>query len=355
MKKKVAFITGITGQDGSLLAKLLLKKNYEVHGIKRRSSSFNTKRIDEIYEEHQIRNKKLFLHYGDLTDSLSLYDLLNKIKPDEVYNLGAQSHVAISFINPEYTTNVDGIGNLRLLDAITKLKLKKKIKFFQASTSEMYGNQKKILNENSKFEPVSPYASAKLLAYWNTKIYREAYGIFASNGIMFNHESPVRGENFISKKTTKAVAEISLGLREVLYVGNLNSYRDWGYAGDYVEAMWKIMQYKKSDDFVIATNKTHSVRKFIELAFKRVGITINWKGQGIKEIGYNKETNKIHVRIDEIYFRPNEVEYLKGDYTKIKNSIGWSPRINFSMLVNMMVDEDIKNLKKSTIQFKSDK
>ena len=345
MKNKVAFITGITGQDGSLLAKFLLKKNYEVHGIKRRASTFNTKRIDEIYQEHQIKNKKLILHYGDLTDSLSLYDLLNKINPDEIYNLGAQSHVAISFINPEYTTNVDGIGNLRLLDAITKLNFKKSIKFFQASTSEMYGNQKKVLDENSKFEPVSPYASAKLLAYWNTKIYRQAYGLFASNGIMFNHESPVRGENFISKKTTKAVAEISLGLRDILYVGNLNSYRDWGYAGDYVEAMWKIMQHKKPDDFVIATNKTYSVRKFIELAFKRVGIIIVWKGKGINEVGYDKKTKKIHIKIDKIYFRPNEVEYLKGNYSKIKKIIGWKPKVNLNQLVNMMVDQDIKDLK----------
>ena len=345
MKRKTAFITGITGQDGSLLAKFLLNKNYYVHGIKRRASSFNTKRIDSVYQDHQIKRKNLFLHYGDLTDSLSLYDLLNKIKPDEIYNLGAQSHVAVSFINPEYTTNVDGIGNLRLLDAISKLKFNKSIKFFQASTSEMYGNQKKTLNENSKFAPVSPYASAKLLAYWNTRIYRQAYGLFASNGIMFNHESSVRGENFISKKTTKAVAEISLGLREVLYVGNLNSLRDWGYAGDYVEAMWKIMQYKKPDDFVIATNKTHSVRKFIELAFKRVGISIIWKGKGVKEIGFDKKSKKIRVKVDKIYFRPNEVEYLKGDYTKIKKLIGWKPKMKFEQLVNTMVDDDLKELK----------
>ena len=345
MKRKTAFITGITGQDGSLLAKFLLNKNYYVHGIKRRASSFNTKRIDSVYQDHQIKRKNLFLHYGDLTDSLSLYDLIYKIKPDEIYNLGAQSHVAVSFINPEYTTNVDGIGNLRLLDAISKLKFNKSIKFFQASTSEMYGNQKKTLNENSNFAPVSPYASAKLLAYWNTRIYRQAYGLFASNGIMFNHESSVRGENFISKKTTKAVAEISLGLREVLYVGNLNSLRDWGYAGDYVEAMWKIMQYKKPDDFVIATNKTHSVRKFIELAFKRVGISIIWKGKGVKEIGFDKKSKKIRVKVDKIYFRPNEVEYLKGDYTKIKKLIGWKPKMKFEQLVNTMVDDDLKELK----------
>ena len=345
MKRKTAFITGITGQDGSLLAKFLLNKNYYVHGIKRRASSFNTKRIDSVYQDHQIKRKNLFLHYGDLTDSLSLYDLIYKIKPDEIYNLGAQSHVAVSFINPEYTTNVDGIGNLRLLDAISKLKFNKSVKFFQASTSEMYGNQKKTLNENSNFAPVSPYASAKLLAYWNTRIYRQAYGLFASNGIMFNHESSVRGENFISKKTTKAVAEISLGLREVLYVGNLNSLRDWGYAGDYVEAMWKIMQYKKPDDFVIATNKTHSVRKFIELAFKRVGISIIWKGKGVKEIGFDKKSKKIRVKVDKIYFRPNEVEYLKGDYTKIKKLIGWKPKMKFEQLVNIMVDDDLKELK----------
>jgi len=344
MKKKVAFITGITGQDGSLLAKFLLKKDYAVHGLKRRASSFNTGRIDSIYEEHQLKNKSLVLHYGDLTDSLSMYDLLNRIKPDEIYNLGAQSHVAISFINPEYTTNVDGIGNLRILDVITKLNFKKNIRFFQASTSEMYGNQKKTLDELSKFEPVSPYASAKLLAYWNTKIYRKAYGLFASNGIMFNHESSVRGENFISKKVTKAVVEIFLGKRETLYVGNLNSKRDWGYAGDYVEGMWKILQYKKPDDFVMATNETYAVREFIELAFREVGIKISWKGKGIKEVGFDRKTKKILVKVDSIYFRPNEVEYLKGNYNKIKKTIGWKPKVKFKQLVKMMVKDDLKHL-----------
>ena len=341
---KVALITGITGQDGSLLAKFLLKKNYIVHGLKRRASSFNTGRIDSIYQEHQLKNKKLFLHYGDLTDSLSIYDLLNKIKPDEIYNLGAQSHVAISFINPEYTTNVDGIGNLRILDAITKLNFKKNIKFFQASTSEMYGNQKKTLDELSKFEPVSPYASAKLLAYWNTKIYRNAYGLFASNGIMFNHESSVRGENFISKKTTKAVAEIFLGKRDTLYVGNLNSKRDWGYAGDYVEGMWKILQYKKPDDFVMATNETYSVREFIELTFKEVGIKISWKGKGLKEVGFNKKTGQIHIKINPIYFRPTEVDELKGDSTKAKRELGWRPKTTFKQLVNEMMESDLKKI-----------
>jgi len=347
MKKKVAFITGITGQDGSLLAKFLLKKDYVVHGLKRRASSFNTGRIDSIYEEHQLKNKSLILHYGDLTDSLSMYDLLNRIKPDEIYNLGAQSHVAISFINPEYTTNVDGIGNLRILDVITKLNFKKNIRFFQASTSEMYGNQKKTLDELSKFEPVSPYASAKLLAYWNTKIYRKAYGLFASNGIMFNHESSVRGENFISKKVTKAVVEIFLGKRETLYVGNLNSKRDWGYAGDYVEGMWKILQYKKPDDFVMATNETYAVREFIELAFREVGIKISWKGKGIKEVGFDRKTKKILVKVDSIYFRPNEVEYLKGNYNKIKKTIGWRPKVKFKQLVKMMVKDDLKHLNKT--------
>lgn len=347
MKKKVAFITGITGQDGSLLAKFLLKKDYAVHGLKRRASSFNTGRIDSIYEEHQLKNKSLILHYGDLTDSLSIYDLLNRIKPDEIYNLGAQSHVAISFINPEYTTNVDGIGNLRILDVITKLNFKKNIRFFQASTSEMYGNQKKTLDELSKFEPVSPYASSKLLAYWNTKIYRKAYGLFASNGIMFNHESSVRGENFISKKVTKAVVEIFLGKRETLYVGNLNSKRDWGYAGDYVEGMWKILQYKKPDDFVMATNETYAVREFIELAFREVGIKISWKGKGIKEVGFDRKTNKILVKVDSIYFRPNEVEYLKGNYNKIKKTIGWKPKVKFKQLVKMMVKDDLKHLNKT--------
>ena len=318
MKKNIALITGITGQDGSLLTRFLLKKNYVIHGLKRRASSFNTKRIDAIYQDHQVKKKKLVLHYGDLTDSLAIYDLLNKIKPDEIYNLGAQSHVAISFINPEYTTNVDGIGNLRLLDAICKLKFKKKVKFFQASTSEMYGNQKKVLNENSIFMPVSPYASAKLLAYWNTKIYREAYGIFASNGIMFNHESHERGENFVSRKTSIAVAEIAVGKREVLYIGNLNAMRDWGYAGDYVEAMWKILQHKKADDFVVATNQSYSVRTFVELAFKRIGVKIGWRGKGINEVGYDINSKKVRVKVDKIYFRPNEVEYLKGDYSKIK-------------------------------------
>ena len=347
MKKKVAFITGITGQDGSLLAKFLLKKDYAVHGLKRRASSFNTGRIDSIYEEHQLKNKSLILHYGDLTDSLSMYDLLNRIKPDEIYNLGAQSHVAISFINPEYTTNVDGIGNLRILDVITKLNFKKNIRFFQASTSEMYGNQKKTLDELSKFEPVSPYASAKLLAYWNTKIYRKAYGLFASNGIMFNHESSVRGENFISKKVTKAVVEIFLGKRETLYVGNLNSKRDWGNAGDFVEGMWKILQYKKPDDFVMATNEAYAVREFIELAFREVGIKISWKGKGIKEVGFDRKTKKILVKVDSIYFRPNEVEYLKGNYNKIKKTIGWRPKVKFKQLVKMMVKDDLKHLNKT--------
>ncbi len=345
MKRKIALITGITGQDGSLLTRFLLKKNYYVHGLKRRASYFNTKRIDAIYQDHQIKNKQLFLHYGDLTDSLAIYDLLNKVKPDEIYNLGAQSHVGISFINPEYTTNVDGIGNLRLLDAISKLKLKKNIKFFQASTSEMYGNQKITLNEKSLFKPVSPYASAKLLAYWNTKIYRDAYGLFASNGIMFNHESNERGENFISRKTTLAVAEIAKGKREVLYLGNLNAMRDWGYAGDYVEAMWKILQHKKPDDFVVATNCSYSVKDFVKLAFERVNINIIWKGKGINEVGIDKQNGKIRVKVDEIYFRPNEVEYLKGDYSKIKKIIGWKPKIKFKELVNMMVDEDLKNIK----------
>ena len=345
MRQKIAFITGITGQDGSLLAKFLLKKNYIVHGLKRRASSFNTKRIDSIYEDHQVKSRKLILHYGDLIDSLSLLSLLNKIRPDEIYNLGAQSHVAISFLNPEYTTNVDGIGNLRILEAINSLNFKKKIKFFQASTSEMYGKQYKTLNEKSNFEPISPYASSKLLAYWNTKIYRESHNLFASNGIMFNHESPQRGENFISKKTTKAVAEIALGKRKVLYVGNLNAKRDWGYAGDYVEGMWKILQLNKPDDFVMATNQTCSVRRFIELAFKEVGITILWKGKGVSEEGYDKKTKITYVKVDSIYFRPNDVEYLKGDYSKLKKMTGWKPKVKLKELIKMMVAEDLKTIK----------
>ena len=345
MRQKIAFITGITGQDGSLLAKFLLKKNYIVHGLKRRASSFNTKRIDSIYEDHQVKSRKLILHYGDLIDSLSLLSLLNKIRPDEIYNLGAQSHVAISFLNPEYTTNVDGIGNLRILEAINSLNFKKKIKFFQASTSEMYGKQYKTLNEKSNFEPISPYASSKLLAYWNTKIYRESHNLFASNGIMFNHESPQRGENFISKKTTKAVAEIALGKRKVLYVGNLNAKRDWGYAGDYVEGMWKILQLNKPDDFVMSTNQTCSVRRFIELAFKEVGITILWKGKGVSEEGYDKKTKITYVKVDSIYFRPNDVEYLKGDYSKLKKMTGWKPKVKLKELIKMMVTEDLKIIK----------
>jgi GDPmannose 4,6-dehydratase len=344
MKKK-ALIFGITGQDGSLLARLLIKKGYIVHGIKRRSSSFNTKRVDDIYEKYS-KKKLFFLHYGDLTDSLNVFNYVKNIKPDEIYNLGAQSHVKVSFETPEYTQNADAAGVLRILESIRLNKLEKRTKFYQASTSEMFGSTKPPQNENSIFRPVSPYGTAKLFGYWITRNYREAYKIFACNGILFNHEGIYRGETFVSKKITMAVAKIFNGTNEILYLGNLDAKRDWGDARDYVESMWKILQYKKPDDFVIATGKSFSVRDFTEEAFKCVNIYIKWQGKGLKEIGLDKKTGKVLVKIDKKYFRPNEVNHLRGDFSKAKKLLKWKPKISFKQMIKEMVSYDLEELEK---------
>ena len=342
---KKALITGITGQDGSYLAELLLEKGYEVHGIVRRASYFNTSRIEHLYLEEYLKDMKnkprLKLHYGDLTDSSNLNRLLEKIKPDEIYNLGAQSHVQVSFEVPEYTAEVDGIGVLRLLDAIKETGLK--TKFYQASTSELYGKVQAIpQTEITPFSPRSPYAAAKLYAYWIVKNYREAYNLFAVNGILFNHESPRRGETFVTRKTTMAVARIKAGLQKKIYLGNLDAKRDWGYAPEYVEAMWMMLQHEIPLDLVIATNETHTVREFVTLAFKNVDINIIWKGSGVKEKGYNEQNNECLVEINPNYFRPTEVDLLIGDYTKALNTIGWKPKVKFADLVKIMVQADLK-------------
>jgi GDPmannose 4,6-dehydratase len=343
LKKKIAFITGLTGQDGSYLAELLLNKNYIVHGIKRRSSSLNTDRIDHIYND-PILNKNFYIHYGDLTDSLNLLGLIQKIKPDEIYNLGAQSHVAVSFETPEYTANTDALGALRLLECIRILGLKK-CKFYQASTSELFGNTKITpQNEKSLFKPQSPYAAAKLYAYWITKNYRDAYNIHASNGILFNHESPRRGETFVTRKITLAVAKIKMGIQDCLYLGNLEAKRDWGHAKEYVESMWKILNQNVPSDYVIATGKSNTVRQFVEEAFRNIDIKITWKGKGVKEQGIDLASGKIFVKIDPKYFRPLEVNCLLGDFSKAKKIIKWSPKISFKSLVKEMVLSDIKKL-----------
>ena len=344
MKKKVVLITGITGQDGSYLAELLLKKNYIVHGLIRKSSSFNTTRIDHIYvDPHNKTN--FFLHYGDLTDSNSIYNIINSIKPDEVYNLGAQSHVGVSFENPEFTAEVSGIGTLRILEAIRFLNMKK-IKFYQASTSELFGETygKKIFNEDSKFHPKSPYGVAKLYSYWITSVYRESYGLFACNGILFNHESPRRGETFVTRKITRFLTKKKFGSKDILYLGNLNAKRDWGHAKDYVEMQWRILQQKKPDDFVIATGEAYTVKQFIEEASKVLNLKIEWKGKGLKEQGYliNNGKKELIVKIDKKYFRPNEVEYLKGDATKAFKKLNFKPKFSFKDLVKDMIKSDLK-------------
>ncbi len=343
MRRKVALITGITGQDGSYLAELLLKKNYKVHGVIRKSSSFNTSRIDHIYvDPHNKTN--FFLHYGDLTDSNSVYNIINKIRPTEVYNLGAQSHVGVSFENPEFTAEVSGIGTLRILEAIRFLNMKK-IKFYQASTSELFGETygKNIFNEISKFHPKSPYGVAKLYSYWITSVYRESYGLFASNGILFNHESPRRGETFVTRKITRFLTKKKLGSKEILYLGNLNAKRDWGHAKDYVEMQWRILQQKKPDDFVIATGKAFSVKQFIDIASKVLNFKIEWKGKGLKEQGYLIHNNKkeLIIKIDKKYFRPNEVDYLKGDASKAFKQLNFKPKYSFKKLVKDMVESDL--------------
>jgi GDPmannose 4,6-dehydratase len=340
---KTALITGVTGQDGAYLAEFLLKKGYIVHGVKRRSSLFNTNRIDHLYKDVHEGNSKFFLHYGDLTDSTNLIRIVQEVKPDEIYNLAAQSHVKVSFETPEYTANADGIGTLRLLEAIRILKLEKKTKFYQASTSELYGEVQEIpQKETTPFYPRSPYGVAKLYSYWITKNYREAYNIFACNGILFNHESPVRGETFVTRKITRATARIKLGLQKNLFLGNLDAERDWGHAKDYVEGMWMMLQYKKADDYVLATGKKISVRKFVEMAFSEVGITIQWKGKGVNEKGINKADGKILIEIDERYFRPTEVDLLVGDASKAYKTLGWKPKYTIAQLVKEMVASDLK-------------
>jgi GDPmannose 4,6-dehydratase len=338
---KKAMITGITGQDGSYLAEFLLNKGYEVHGIKRRTSLINTSRIDHLYQDPQQVNSKFILHHGDLTDSTSLIRTIQDVQPDEIYNLAAQSHVAVSFEEPEYTANSDAVGPLRILEAIRILKMKKKTKFYQASTSELYGSvQESPQNEKTPFYPRSPYGVAKLYAYWITVNYREAYGIFACNGILFNHESPVRGETFVTRKITKGLARIKLGLQKNLYLGNLNALRDWGHAKDYVEAQWLMLQQTQPEDFVIATGKQYSVRDFINLAAKNLDMTVDWKGKNLDEVGFidGKDVIKVNPR----YFRPTEVEVLLGDATKAKNKLNWVPKITFEELVTEMTKEDLK-------------
>ena len=348
MKKKIVLITGITGQDGSYLAELLLKKNCIVHGLIRKSSSFNTSRLDHIYiDPHNKTN--FFLHYGDLTDSNSIYNIINNVRPEEVYNLGAQSHVGVSFENPEFTAEVSGIGTLRILEAIRFLKMRK-IKFYQASTSELFGETygKKIFNENSKFHPKSPYGVAKLYSYWITSVYRESYGIFASNGILFNHESPRRGETFVTRKITRFLTRKKMGSKEIMYLGNLNAKRDWGHAKDYVEMQWRILQQKKPDDFVIATGEAYSVKQFIDVAAKILGFKIIWKGKGLKEQCYLIKGNKkeLIIKIDKKYFRPNEVNYLKGDAKKAFKKLNFKPIFSFKELVKDMVLSDLEIAKK---------
>ncbi len=341
--EKTALITGVTGQDGAYLAEFLLDKGYIVHGIKRRSSSFNTARIDHLYKDPHERNVNFFMHYGDLTDSTNLIRIIQETQPDEIYNLAAQSHVQVSFETPEYTANSDALGSLRILEAIRILGLDKKTKFYQASTSELYGLVQEIpQKETTPFYPRSPYAAAKLYAYWITINYREAYGIFACNGILFNHESPIRGETFVTRKITMAVASIKNGNQEKLYLGNLDAKRDWGFAGDYVEAMWLMLQQDEPDDFVIATGETHSVREFVELAFKEVGIIIEWQGEGVDEVGIDSETGNILIEIDPRYYRPTEVEILIGDPAKAKNKLGWQSKVGLNELVKIMVAGDLE-------------
>ena len=339
---KVALITGVTGQDGAFLAELLLDKGYDVHGVKRRSSSFNTARVDHLYQHPHAANRRFELHYGDLTDSTNLIRIMQEVQPDEVYNLAAQSHVAVSFETPEYTANSDALGTLRLLEAIRILGLSDTTRFYQASTSEMFGDVREpIQSETTPFYPRSPYGAAKVYAYWITVNYREAYGMHASNGILFNHEGPTRGETFVTRKITRAVARIHLGTQDCLYLGNMEAKRDWGHAKDYVEGMWRMLQQETPDDYVLATGKAYSVRTFVELAFAELGMTIEWRGSGVDEEGICRETGATLVRIDPRYFRPTEVEFLLGDASKAKRQLGWEAKIGFDQLVRDMVAADL--------------
>jgi GDPmannose 4,6-dehydratase len=340
MTAKTALITGITGQDGAYLAELLLDKGYMVHGIKRRSSSFNTGRVDHLYVDPHESDTRFLMHYGDMTDSTNLIRILQETKPDEIYNLAAQSHVQVSFETPEYTANADAIGALRLLEAIRILGMEEKARFYQASTSELFGSTPPPQSEASPFQPRSPYAAAKLYAYWITVNYREAYGMHASNGILFNHESPIRGETFVTRKITMAVAAIDAGVQDKLFLGNLDAFRDWGHARDYVEGMWRILQQDEPDDFVLATGESHSVREFVELAFSHVGTTIEWQGRGINEQGIDASNGEVLVEIDPRYFRPTEVDHLLGDPSKAREALGWKHTTPFSQLVSEMIEAD---------------
>ena len=348
MKRKIALITGVTGQDGAYLSEFLLNKDYEVHGIKRRSSSLNTSRVDHLYQDKHQENVRFFLHYGDLTGSANLIRIIQEVQPDEIYNLGAQSHVKVSFEIPEYTTNSDALGTLRLLEAIRILKMEDKVKFYQASTSELYGKVQEIpQTEQTPFYPRSPYGVAKLYAFWIVKNYREAYNMFACNGILFNHESPLRGETFVTRKITRAAVKIYLGLQDKLYLGNLDAQRDWGHAKDFVEGMWKMLQHDKPKDFVLATGKTTSIRTFCELAFKELNIDINWVGNGLDEVGINSSNGKEIISVDPNYFRPTEVDLLVGDASRAKELLKWSPKHNLNSLVKEMIRYDLDSIEKS--------
>ncbi len=350
MRKKVALITGVTGQDGSYLAELLLNKGYEVHGLKRRSSSFNTDRIDHLYQDPHEQKLDFILHYGDMTDSTNLIRVIQEVQPDEIYNLAAQSHVAVSFESAEYTANADGIGTLRILEAIRILGLNDCTKFYQASTSELFGKvQETPQSEATPFYPRSPYAAAKLYAYWITVNYREAYGMYACNGILFNHESPVRGETFVTRKITRGLARIKLGLQDQLYLGNLNAKRDWGHARDYVDAQWRVLQQTEAKDYIIATGTQYSVRQFVELAAKQLEINLRWEDEGLNEKGYDNSTGRCIVAVDPRYFRPTEVETLLGDASKARNELGWTPKTSFETLTKEMVEEDFELAKRDTL------
>ena len=349
MSNKVALITGVTGQDGAYLAEYLLKKDYIVHGIKRRASLFNTDRIDHLYQDPHVSSRNFILHYGDLTDTSNLIRIVQQVQPDEIYNLGAQSHVAVSFETPEYTANVDAMGTLRLLEAIRILGLEKKTRFYQASTSELYGKVQEIpQKETTPFYPRSPYAVAKIYSYWITVNYREAYGLYACNGILFNHESPLRGETFVTRKITRALSRIKLGLQDCLYLGNLDALRDWGHARDYVEMQWLMLQQQEADDFVIATGEQHSVAEFVDVAAAELEMKITWRGEGAKKVAVNEKGQEI-VQVDPRYFRPTEVETLLGDASKDRNKLGWVPKVNFKSLVSEMVREDLKGAERDEL------
>jgi GDPmannose 4,6-dehydratase len=346
---KVALITGITGQDGAYLARLLLEKGYVVHGVKRRSSSFNTERIDSIYQDPHLQDARLFLHHGDMTDSLNLLRIIGQVRPDEIYNLGAQSHVLVSFETPEYTANADALGTLRILEAIRTLGLADKVRFYQASTSELYGLVQEVpQRETTPFYPRSPYGVAKLYAHWICVNYREAYGLHASCGILFNHESPLRGETFVTRKITRAVAAIELGLQEKLYIGNLDARRDWGHAKDYVQGMWLMLQQDEPDDYVLATGENHSIREFIERAFGEVGRTVEWRGEGLNETGVDAKTGQALIHVDPRYFRPTEVEQLIGDPSKARQKLGWRHEVGFEELVREMVKCDLEIVRRDS-------